>query len=75
MVGRASQIFNVPGSSVYFRHAAMRITYSHTSIGTADDDFVAGFTADSYQKFMQTREKELNHFLTTGSRLGPDDTT
>lgn len=45
------------------------ITYSHTSIGDAGDEFVAGFTADFYQKFMQTWEKELNHFLSTGSRV------
>ena len=45
------------------------VTYSHTSIGAAGDEFVAGFTADFYQKFMQDWEQELNHFLKTGSRL------
>ena len=45
------------------------VTYSHTSIGRAGDAFVATFTADSYRKFMQAWEKELNHFLKTGSRL------
>ena len=44
------------------------VTYSHTSIGTAGDEFVAGFTADFYQKFMEAWENELNHFLKTGSR-------
>src|SRR3989442_14867158 len=29
------------------------ITYSHTSLGTAGDEFVAKFTADHYQEFMQ----------------------
>ena len=48
------------------------ITYSHTSIGSAGDEFVAKFTADYYQRFMQAWEKELNHFLRTGCRL-PDD--
>jgi hypothetical protein len=48
------------------------ITYSHTSIGAAGDEFVATFTADYYQRFMQTWEKQLNHFLTTGSRLIDD---
>ena len=48
------------------------ITYSHTSIGSAGDEFVAKFTADYYQKFMQAWEKELNHFLRTGSRLPAD---
>jgi hypothetical protein len=45
------------------------VTYSHTSIGPAGDEFVAGFTADHYQKFMQTWESELNHFLKSGCRL------
>jgi hypothetical protein len=45
------------------------VTYSHTSIGPAGDEFVAKFTADYYRRFMQTWEKELNHFLKTGSRL------
>src|SRR5437773_11974346 len=45
------------------------ITYSHTSIGSAGDEFVAKFTADYYQRFMQAWEKALNHFLKTGSRL------
>jgi hypothetical protein len=45
------------------------VTYSHTSIGSAGDEFVAKFTADYYQRFMQAWEKELNHFLKTGTRL------
>jgi len=45
------------------------ITYSHTSIGSAGDEFVAKFTAGYYQSFMQAWEKELNHFLKTGCRL------
>jgi len=49
------------------------VTYSHTSIGRAGDEFVARFTVDSYQRFMQIWEKELNHFLKTGSRLGHDN--
>lgn len=48
------------------------VTYSHTSIGREGDEFVARFTADSYQRFMQAWEKELNHFLKTGSRLAGD---
>jgi hypothetical protein len=42
------------------------VTYSHTSIGPAGDDFVAKFTADYYRKFMQDWENELNHFLKMG---------
>jgi hypothetical protein len=45
------------------------ITYRHTSIGSAGDEFVAKFTADYYQKFMLAWETVLNHFLKTGCRL------
>ena len=45
------------------------ITYSHTSIGSAGDEYVAKFTADYYRGFMKAWEKELNHFLKTGRRL------
>lgn len=45
------------------------ITYNHTSLGSAGDQFVAKFTADYYEKFMQAWETELNHFLKTGARL------
>ena len=48
------------------------ITYTHTSLGVKGDEFVANFTSEYYQKFMQAWEKALNHFLATGSRL-PDD--
>ena len=48
------------------------ITYNHTSIGPAGDEFVAKFTAEYYQKFMQVWETALNHFLTTGQRLRLD---
>jgi hypothetical protein len=50
------------------------ITYSHTSIGSAGDEFVAKFTADHYEKFMQAWERALNHFLQTGVRLADEDT-
>jgi len=48
------------------------ITYGHTSIGPAGDEFVAKFTADYYQTFMQAWENELNHFLRTGRRSADD---
>jgi hypothetical protein len=44
------------------------VTYSHTSIGPAGDDFIAKFTAAYYQEFMQVWEKELNYFLKTSSK-------
>lgn len=48
------------------------ITYTHTSIGSAGDEFVAGFTAEYYQRCMQVWEKALNHLLKTGHRLTDD---
>ena len=45
------------------------ITYMHTSLGPAGDDFVAKFTAEYYRQFMEVWEKALNHFLQTGERL------
>jgi hypothetical protein len=45
------------------------VTYSHTSLSPAGDEFVAKFTADYYQQFMQAWEKSLNHFLKTGVQL------
>lgn len=50
------------------------ITYSHTSIGSAGDEFVAKFTAEHYKKFMRAWETALNHFLEAGVRLVDDDT-
>jgi hypothetical protein len=48
------------------------VTYSHTSMGSAGDDFVATFTPDYYQRSMQAWEKALNHYLTTGELLSDD---
>jgi hypothetical protein len=45
------------------------VTYTHTSLGPAGDEFVAGFTAEYYLKVMQAWETALNHFLTTGCLL------
>jgi len=45
------------------------ITYTHTSLGPAGDEFVAKFKAEHYQKFMEAWEKALNHFLATGLLL------
>lgn len=47
------------------------VTYTHTSLGAAGEELVAAFTAEHYQKFMQSWEEALNHFLTTG-RVLPD---
>ena len=50
------------------------VTYSHTSMGAAGDEFVTKFTADAYKKSMQAWEKALNYFLTTGRLLTDDHT-
>ena len=52
-----------------WRECLADVTYCHTSLGEAGDEFVAGFTADHYQKFMQAWERELNYFLKSGSAL------
>ena len=45
------------------------VTYSHTSIGPAGDKFVAEFTSEYYEKFMQVWERLLNEFLKRDGRL------
>jgi hypothetical protein len=45
------------------------VTYSHTSISPAGEKFIAGFTAEYYQKFMQVWERLLNDFLKRDARL------
>jgi len=41
------------------------VTYTHTSLGPAGDEFVGKFTAEYYQEFMQAWESALDHFLAT----------
>jgi hypothetical protein len=45
------------------------ITYTHTSLGPAGDEFVAAFTDDHYRKFMQDWESRINHYLVHGEAL------
>lgn len=45
------------------------VTYSHTSLGPAGDEFVDGFTEAYYQRFMRDWEARLNYYLTTGEAL------
>lgn len=47
------------------------VTYRHTSLGPAGDEFVAGFTADYYAQFMHDWEARLNHYLAHGEALEP----
>jgi hypothetical protein len=46
------------------------VTYTHTSLGPRGDEYVRAFTAAHYREFMQTWERELNHYLATGRMLG-----
>jgi hypothetical protein len=43
-----------------------KITYMHTSLGEAGDEFLETFTAPYYEQFMRDWESRLNHFLRTG---------
>ena len=45
------------------------VTYMHTSLGPAGDDFVAAFTEEHYRQFMQDWEARMNHYLRTGEAL------
>ncbi|MDO8963966.1 MAG: hypothetical protein Q7W30_05660 [Coriobacteriia bacterium] len=45
------------------------ITYTHTSLGPAGDEFVAAFDEAYYLEFMRDWETRLNHYLATGEML------
>jgi hypothetical protein len=45
------------------------VTYSHTSLGAAGDEFVASFTDEHYRKAMQDWETRMNHYLRHGTVL------
>jgi hypothetical protein len=45
------------------------ITYAYTSISDHGDRALDEFTGDHFKGFMEIWEKELNHFLKTGTRL------
>lgn len=49
------------------------VTYSHTSLGPKGDTFVAGFTEEYYEQFMDNWEALLNHYLREGTALREDD--
>jgi hypothetical protein len=42
------------------------VTYTHTSLGPAGDEFVAAFDEAYYVEFMRDWEERLNHYLITG---------
>lgn len=45
------------------------VTYAHTSLGPAGDEFVAAFTEQHYREFMRDWEARMNHYLETGQAL------
>ena len=45
------------------------ITYTHTSMGSEGDAFIASFTDEYYRQFMQDWEARINHYLVHGSAL------
>ena len=45
------------------------ITYAYTSISDHGDRALDEFTDEHFRSFMEIWEKELNHFLETGSKL------
>lgn len=46
-----------------------RISYEFTSLGPDGDTFLAEFTAEWYESFMQGWETAINHYLKTGEQL------
>ncbi|HWJ04176.1 MAG TPA: hypothetical protein VNS57_00105 [Steroidobacteraceae bacterium] len=45
------------------------VTYTHTSLGPRGDEFLRGFTEESYVRGMQLWEARLNHYLTHGTTM------
>ena len=45
------------------------ITYAYTSLSNYGTQMLEGFTEEHFVAFMETWENELNHFLTTGTKL------
>lgn len=45
------------------------VTYTHTSLGPAGDDFLRSFTEAAYRATMQDWERRLNHYLQHGAML------
>lgn len=49
----------------------MHVSYSHTALTREGRKFVADFDEERWNGFMQTMERELNHYLGSGDR--PED--
>lgn len=48
---------------------AAEVAYTYTSLGPRGDAFLDEFTTTAYRGFMETWERELNHYLSTGSKI------
>ena len=45
------------------------ISYEFTAIGLAGEKFLKEFTYEWYVDFMKNREKAMNHYLRTGTKI------
>lgn len=45
------------------------VAYEVTVIGEAGEKFIEDFTEEWYEKFMQSWEKALNHYVRTGKKI------
>ena len=65
VVGRISVTLEAGGDDA----CTAEITYAYTSISDHGDRALEEFTDDHFKGFMEIWEKELNHYLKTGSKL------
>lgn len=65
VVGRISVTLAAQGE----KKCTADITYAYTSISDHGDRALQEFTEDHFKGFMEIWEKELNHYLSTGSKL------
>jgi hypothetical protein len=65
VIGRISVTLAEEGD----KGCAADITYAYTSISDHGDRALEEFTEEHFKGFMETWEKELNHYLSTGSKL------
>jgi hypothetical protein len=65
VVGRISISLSADGDDA----CSAEITYAYTSISDHGDRALDEFTDDHFKSFMEIWEKELNHYLSTGSKL------
>lgn len=65
VVGRISVALAAAGE----KECTADITYAYTSISDHGDRALEEFTEEHFREFMGTWEKELNHYLSTGSKL------